>query len=867
IANFTFSATDKTVNLNATSSYDPDGIITQYNWATSNGLAAAGQIASLNFPNYGRYDVNLSVMDDYGSVSTKFQSINLQQIVTNYTINGITDGKGSLTINADNCGNNCSRQYPENSQISITAIPNNGYVLEKWAGACSGNTSTCIITVNNDTTVQAFFKQQITNESFNVGIQTGGNGFITTKDQTCTQSNCSLNLTVQQGELVRFVATPNAGYQFDSWSGVCIGSTDPTCEVTLTGNISIQANFKQQAPDNVVLTTTTNGNGNVTASGSNCGTGCSFTPNTTVSLVATPQTGYEFTGWNGCVSSSETCSLEMTTNTVVTANFAEKSISTDTYSLSVNLVDSSGTPLTNTDLSASVIGENINCGTDSSICQASFAEDKTVNLIISLSAGTEFVEWTGGGCSGNNTKCTVQVTQDRQVTAIFQKTSVLTNALNITIKGSGLVNVKGDDLEATCNATSCEPIIFERNSSNRMTLVANPLLGFKFTGWDGACSGAEDCSLAMGKDHAVRAVFEPMQGGFELSVVREGTGSGKVSGDGIACGFGDDICDSNYPEGLTVTLNVETDVNSLFIGWQGACASFKDEPECIVTMNSDMRVSAEFELDNSSLGKRIILTKHAIDNSGNPVEDVAGSGYVFDTKLNTNLKGVNCATNCKSHKGVYDGLNTTTVTLQVKPYVGSQFSHWSGGTCSGQKSLCQVTLASEERNVEVTANFVQTSPPLKTVIIGSTEETQGEWAGGIAKIDSVNTPVTYGAYLKKQTIVASDEADIRIEFKPDPAHYAQEVDIVVILGYAVPESIFPAEYYTMGELLGVLRWSGSPNDILAFRKDVFLTDTVEKIQLYSGHLPIGNVWLYAGYRLDTGQIIFNEEAVNVRVNP
>ena len=54
-------------------------------------------------------------------------------------------------------------------------------------------------------------------------------------------------ITKKYGENVTFTATPNNGYTFSTWSGDISGGTSPQT-VTVTGNMSVTANFSQAGP-------------------------------------------------------------------------------------------------------------------------------------------------------------------------------------------------------------------------------------------------------------------------------------------------------------------------------------------------------------------------------------------------------------------------------------------------------------------------------------------------------------------------------------------------------------------------------------------------------------------------------------------
>ncbi len=78
-ASFTMSSQGNTVILNASSSFDPDGSITAYQWSSSNGQAANGQHSQLTFPNPGTYTIILTVTDDKGATNSIEKSITFNQ--------------------------------------------------------------------------------------------------------------------------------------------------------------------------------------------------------------------------------------------------------------------------------------------------------------------------------------------------------------------------------------------------------------------------------------------------------------------------------------------------------------------------------------------------------------------------------------------------------------------------------------------------------------------------------------------------------------------------------------------------------------------------------------------------------------------
>src|ERR1019366_2893636 len=136
--------------------------------------------------------------------------------------------------------------------------------------------------------------------------------------QTCSASFAS-------GTSVALTATPNSGSAFAGWSGACSGTG--SCTVTISANTSVTATFSASTSSPVQLTVQNAGTGagTVTSNPSsiNCGQTCtaSFASGTSVTLTATPNTGFTFTGWSGACTGTGTCSLTLTADTSVTATF------------------------------------------------------------------------------------------------------------------------------------------------------------------------------------------------------------------------------------------------------------------------------------------------------------------------------------------------------------------------------------------------------------------------------------------------------------------------------------------------------------------------------------------------------------------
>ena len=54
-------------------------------------------------------------------------------------------------------GANCTAVFPKGSNVTLTATPDPGWVFVQWGGACTGTSPTCIVTMDSDKWVFAYF--------------------------------------------------------------------------------------------------------------------------------------------------------------------------------------------------------------------------------------------------------------------------------------------------------------------------------------------------------------------------------------------------------------------------------------------------------------------------------------------------------------------------------------------------------------------------------------------------------------------------------------------------------------------------------------------------------------------------------------
>ncbi|MDX9847783.1 MAG: T9SS type A sorting domain-containing protein, partial [Tenuifilaceae bacterium] len=196
--------------------------------------------------------------------------------------------------------------YNHNSTVNLVATPNTGYEFVNWTegGTEVSTSSTYDFTATADRNLVANFVVQ----SYTITAMANPveGGYIS------GTGNYNHNSTVN------LVATPNTGYEFVNWTeGGTEVSTSSTYDFTATADRNLVANF-------VVQSYTITATANPVEGGYISGTG-NYNHNSTVNLVATPNTGYEFVNWTDSeneVSTNEAFSFTATTDRNLVANFS-----------------------------------------------------------------------------------------------------------------------------------------------------------------------------------------------------------------------------------------------------------------------------------------------------------------------------------------------------------------------------------------------------------------------------------------------------------------------------------------------------------------------------------------------------------------
>jgi hypothetical protein len=239
------------------------------------------------------------------------------------TVNRSGTGSGTITSSptAINCANDCSATYVKDTTVSLTAVAAAGSAFAGWSG--NADCSDGSITVNADINCTATFNltsaYTLTTNIANEITSSGSAGGRIISNPIGIDCGTDCTETYPSGRVVTLAPIAAANSKFAGWTGdadCTDGSVIMYSSKTCTAKFAIAA---------VILSVSKQGKGKIASatSGIDCGSACSstVTAGSTVSLRATADPGFIFSGWSGGCAGTGDCTITLSSNTTVTANF------------------------------------------------------------------------------------------------------------------------------------------------------------------------------------------------------------------------------------------------------------------------------------------------------------------------------------------------------------------------------------------------------------------------------------------------------------------------------------------------------------------------------------------------------------------
>jgi Subtilase family/Divergent InlB B-repeat domain len=599
--------------------------------------------------------------DPHGSPNLLLQALDE---IGNYQLAAVRAGSGFGSVSSSpagiSCGVHCLEYFPPGAEVTLAAAAVAGSTFAGWSGAGCSGTGVCTVAMSVDLAVTAAFDPIPPLRSLTVAVGGVGSGIVRS-DLAGIDCGTDCSEHYGNGSVVTLFALPQPGSRLLAWDGAgCSGAG--TCTVTMDVAKSVAAELELIPPSRTVTVSLQGpGAGGVTSSpaGIDCGAACSalFEQGEVVTLSASAAAGSDFLGWSGSgCSGSGPCSFVVDEARSVAAYF----VPTGATGLTVSLAGSGGGLVTSSP-------EGISCGgrAEQFMCSTTFPPGTEVVLTVLLDYGSEFVGWSGGGCSGTD-PCTVTIGGAQLIVAEFHDGNLKDLDVGLGGSGSGTVLSSPGGIECglDCHAGY--------EDGTQVTLTAAPDPGSTFAGWNGSgCSGTGACALIMDTDKVVTAAFDAVF--HDLSVTLGGRGDGMVTSApaGIDCGTD---CGELYPEGTLVTLTASAAPGSEFAGWiGGTCA---DAVACVVSMNTERLLIAVFDPTGYAL-------EVAVDGSGEGI-------------VTSSPAGITCGADCAE---VFAA--GTPVTLTATAAERSFLAGWSAASC-GSAPVCELTM---DRPRSIAATF------------------------------------------------------------------------------------------------------------------------------------------------------------------
>ena len=415
--------------------------------------------------------------------------------------------------------------YQHFSTCTLTATPSEGYHFMNWKvnGVEVGTDLTYSFEVTGACNVVATFA--LNSYQITATENPTGYGTITGAGTYTHYSTCTL------------VGTAGEGHTFFNWTENNVEvSTNATYSFTVTGPRSLVAHFINR----YVITVTANPTNGGTVAG-----GATYDEGTSVTLTATPATGYHFVNWtlNG---------NEVSTNATYT--FTAQAAGDYVANFAINSYE----------ITATVAPANTGTVTGA----GSYNHFATCTMVATPATGYHFVNWTENGTQvSTSATYSFEVTGARNLVANFainsyEITATVNPANTGTVTGAGSYNHF-----ATC------------------TMVATPATGYHFVNWTvGGVEVSTSETYSFEVTGAVALVANFAINSYEITVTLNPTEGGTVTGAGT------------YNHFETCTLTATPDQVYLFTNWTLNGEVVSTEPTISFTVTGPADYVANFEL-------------------------------------------------------------------------------------------------------------------------------------------------------------------------------------------------------------------------------------------------------------------------------
>jgi hypothetical protein len=584
-------------------------------------------------------------------------NINAQGNVTLPTVNGLTGTQILAPINVSNLPNGTvAFQFTlpyNNSIIYITGVdvvgtmlagapptvnPDtlNGRIMVAWATGTTplqttgillnlkikfrnlGSTVLTTTVQSNQTFLFNDIPANVTNGSATTSLIQQYT--ITTSSNPSNGGTTSGGGTFNSGQSVTVNATPNSGYNFVNWTeGSTVVSTSASYTFNASSNRNLVANFTQQY--------SVNASANPFNGGTITGAGL-YNPSQSVTVTATPNTGYNFVNWmegSNVVSTNPSYTFTINSNRNLVANFAIVF-----YSVTTSANPGAG-------------GTTSGTGT--------YTGGQSVTVIATANSGYSFVNWTEG---------TTVVSTDASYTfTINASRSLVANFALNQFTVATLANPSNGG--TTTGGGSYNP-------GSSVTVTATPANGYTFFNWTegiAIVSTSASYTFTIAANRALVANFTPAL--YAVTIQVNPPGGGTTTGSGF------------YNFGQIVQVTATANSGYQFVNWTEGSTVVSTGASYAFLINGDKNFKANFvQLAVLSVAPNFVNVNYPTGTSSFNVSNTGGSTMNWTAVSNDSWititsggSGTNSGTINFSYAANSGASRTGTITVTSTGALGS----------------------------------------------------------------------------------------------------------------------------------------------------------------------------------------------------
>jgi hypothetical protein len=298
------------------------------------------------------------------------------------------------------------------------------------------------------------------------------------------------NSKYDKDTVVTLTASPDSGYDWQSWSGTDDDTANPAT-VTMSGNKQVTATFAPRFSliinNQPVIGSVVNFIEGSVSIAPAPGADGKYAEDTVVTLTASPDSGYDWQSWSATDNASNPTTVTMNGNKQIAVTFTSR------FSL--------------------VIGNQLVIGSSVSLTEGSvliapppgadekYAKDTVVTLTVSPASGYGWKSWSGTNSDTAN-PTTVTISSDKYVMVTFE------HRFGLTINGRNVTGPSLDFAEGSILVSPAPDKDGKYAKDTKVTLTAMPAPGYLFDHWSGGVFGSDTyVTISMDADKSVFANF------------------------------------------------------------------------------------------------------------------------------------------------------------------------------------------------------------------------------------------------------------------------------------------------------------------------------------------------------------------------